>query len=1139
MTVEPESFCRKVHLASVDKEQQYAPKTLNSKSIDEVDSERRHNSIGIQMLSKNLFEQIFNNSCSSTSEETDEADLSQCIQHLTAQKLWGKKNTENQDVVLKLPKLLGDDLNSHFVSIATEQVKPYKELLHKLTRQKLPKAPVKFSFSQGWTKYYPDGSSISVDAPECDAFVFDVEVCVNNGNQPTLASAVSDKYWYSWCSHELINSNNSNMKSSKFLSSASVVDNERKILNYNSEVSEENEECSDEMTAPQTKGCELKLDDLIPFGGSNPSRSDNQKPRIIVGHNVSYDRIRIREQYHVPDYPLRFVDTMSLHIAVSGLVQEQRAMIMKNSVATKKVHLPWMSVGTVNNLNDVYKFYCKKKELKKSTRDVFVKGTLDDIREDFQNLMAYCALDVQATHEVLINLLPLFYERCPHPVSFAGMLEMGSSYLPINQSWNKYIENADKQYFIMQTALTKKLGERAVDALKLRDGKYKKDPWLWNLDWTVMTKLKKKGKSTPNWYVKLCKTSGDREGTPEPGNMSTSLRVVPKLLRLTWKGYPLHHEKDYGWGYLRPKYASYKHYLAAIDELENNSSQSDENLSEIEFPYEEFYNVCPVKTPIPGGSVIDELLETQEDWEQLLYGTPRGTKLKISAKSKSLEVSEDHPIDIGINGVEFIRLPHKNGPGHNVGNPLAKDFLNKIEDGTLSSQIKEVAELVLRTTKSISYWRNARDRILNQNTVWLDNNHLPECSLSSDEFNPEAKYGAVLPQVVVCGTVTRRAVEKTWLTASNARADRIGSELKAMITAPPGYHFVGADVDSQELWIAALLGDSYFSGVHGSTAMSWMTLQGTKSEGTDLHSKTAITAHITRDQAKVINYGRIYGAGLKFLQTLLMQFNPSLTPSIARQRAEDIMAATKGEKGWRLNDEARQTVLTLLGEDVRDKAFSKKEINALLRRLMKEHQHYASFANITQSPAVWTNGSESFTFNCLEDIVRRERPVSPVLGAAISKPLEPYYAGNQYMTSRMNWVVQSSAVDYLHLMTVCMKWLAQRYNINMRFSISIHDEVRYLVASEDRYRAALALQITNLLTRCLFALRVGMPDLPLAVAFFSSVDIDKVLRKDPLDSCVTPSNPDGLEKTYGIKPGEALTIYQLLKIIRSLGDEER
>ena len=46
------------------------------------------------------------------------------------------------------------------------------------------------------------------------------------------------------------------------------------------------------------------------------------------------------------------------------------------------------------------------------------------------------------------------------------------------------------------------------------------------------------------------------------------------------------------------------------------------------------------------------------------------------------------------------------------------------------------------------------------------------------------------------------------------------------------------------------------------------------------------------------------------------------------------------------------------------------------------------------------------------------------------------------MTSRINWVVQSSAVDYLHLLLVSMQWLFEEYSINGRFCISIHDEVR-------------------------------------------------------------------------------------------------
>jgi len=48
----------------------------------------------------------------------------------------------------------------------------------------------------------------------------------------------------------------------------------------------------------------------------------------------------------------------------------------------------------------------------------------------------------------------------------------------------------------------------------------------------------------------------------------------------------------------------------------------------------------------------------------------------------------------------------------------------------------------------------------------------------------------------------------------------VGSELKTLVRAPPGYHLVGADVDSQELWISSLLGDYLFTKIHGSSCTS-------------------------------------------------------------------------------------------------------------------------------------------------------------------------------------------------------------------------------------------------------------------------------------------------------------------------------
>ena len=103
------------------------------------------------------------------------------------------------------------------------------------------------------------------------------------------------------------------------------------------------------------------------------------------------------------------------------------------------------------------------------------------------------------------------------------------------------------------------------------------------------------------------------------------------------------------------------------------------------------------------------------------------------------------------------------------------------------------------------------------------------------------------------------------------------------------------------------------------------------------------------------------------------------------------------------------------------------------------------------------------------------------------------------------------------------------FTLQGRFVISIHDEVRYLVAEEDKYKAALALHLANLLVRAHVAASLGLNSLPASTAFFSSVDIDSVLRKEPGSDCVTPSNPLGLAVGHGIPPGEGLDIQQVLE----------
>ena len=151
--------------------------------------------------------------------------------------------------------------------------------------------------------------------------------------------------------------------------------------------------------------------------------------------------------------------------------------------------------------------------------------------------------------------------------------------------------------------------------------------------------------------------------------------------------------------------------------------------------------------------------------------------------------------------------------------------------------------------------------------------------------------------------------------------------------------------------------------------------------------------------------------------------------------------------------------------------------------------------------------------------------MTPALGCGVTKALSKSYLneGSAYLPSRINWVVQSSGVDYLHLLIVSMEYLLRKYDIKARYLISVHDEVRYLAKDEDRYRTALALQIANAWTRALFCFNLGMDDVPQGVAFFSAVDVDHVLRKEVFMTCETPSHPNP------IPAGESLDIHSVLE----------
>ncbi|XP_067161963.1 DNA polymerase subunit gamma-1 [Apteryx mantelli] len=1170
-----------------------ASRPLPGKPDQDPDSgQRRMNPLNIQMLSRTLHEQIFRGAQVQYSEE----EIRRSVEHLRKHDLWGKETSTLPDVDLRLPRMYGDNIDEHFRLLAQKQSLPYLEAAHELLQREVPPVPARWAWRVGWTRYGPEGQAAAVDFPEERAVVFDVEVCLADGQCPTLAVAVSPTAWYSWCSTRLL---------------------------------EERYSWSSRLT----------LADLIPL--ESPAGAGRQQPeRVVVGHNVAFDRAFIKEQYLLQGSRVRFLDTMSMHMAISGLTGFQRSLWMaakhgkRKGLQQVKQHMKktrgrsegpaiaswdWVDISSINNLADVHALYVGGEPLEKEARELFVKGTMADVRKNFQDLMTYCARDVQATHEVFQEQLPLFMERCPHPVTFAGMLEMGVSYLPVNGNWQRYLDDAQGSYEELQKEMKKSLMNLANDACQLlHEDRYKDDPWLWDLEWDTQEFKQKKNptkkkdreangnaaeaaaaaagasesaqewqedpgppseeeelqvpesraclerlKETvtlqpkrpqhlpghPGWYRKLCPRLEDADWVPGPSLISLQMRVTPKLMRLAWDGFPLHYSEKHGWGYLVP---------GRQDNLPGDPSKAEGPLCPhrvIERLYRQHCLEKGQEQPLgPEAAVEDELLvmDSSAMWQKVEElsrlevdveeKTGRADQSLVLEEVDDLEDGSSQPSyhhgngpynDVDIPGCWFFKLPHKDGNDNNVGSPFAKDFLPRMEDGTLRAAIGRThGTRALEINKMISFWRNAHKRISSQMVVWLKKGDLPRVVTRHPDYNEEEDYGAILPQVVTAGTITRRAVEPTWLTASNARTDRVGSELKAMVQVPPGYSLVGADVDSQELWIAAVLGEAHFAGMHGCTAFGWMTLQGKKSNATDLHSKTAATVGISREHAKIFNYGRIYGAGQPFAERLLMQFNHRLTQQQAREKAQQMYAVTKGIRRFHLSEDGEWLVreLDLSVDRAEDGSVSAQDVQRVQREAMKRSRRKKKWDVVHQR--VWAGGTESEMFNKLESIALSASPQTPVLGCHISRALEPAVAKGEFLTSRVNWVVQSSAVDYLHLMLVSMKWLFEEFDINGRFCISIHDEVRYLVQAQDRYRAALALQITNLLTRCMFAYKLGIQDLPQSVAFFSAVDVDQCLRKEVTMNCATPSNPTGMEKRYGIPQGEALDIYQLMEITK-------
>ena len=440
------------------------------------------------MLSRHVHSQVFKNV---TFPPPEGAYVQIARDHLAAHGLDPSQGSVLPNISFTLPPLQGKSIDEHFHRLGAAASQPWLDLAHGFASASLPPKPDYWNLQSGWTKYVhkADGSSyhIPVDHPDDAALSFDIEGLPNCHPYAIMACAVSRDAWYAWIS-------------------------------------------------PWLLGESENPEHLIPFG--NPDMH-----RVVVGHSVSHDRGRIADEYSLKGTKSRFIDTMALHVAVKGISSHQRPAWKKHRKTKEKEEerrveaieaveillqesevldqegideakrkelrklcsdmeesLPqlqadeadideasskrWEDLTSTNSLADVAKLHCDI-DMDKDIRNDFLILPREEILANIQDYLSYCGNDVYVTHAVFSRVLPVFLTACPSPVSFAGILTMGSSFLPVNESWEKYIANAEKTYRELEENVKGRLVQLAHKAKGLMiDDKWKGDVWLEQLDWT-------------------------------------------------------------------------------------------------------------------------------------------------------------------------------------------------------------------------------------------------------------------------------------------------------------------------------------------------------------------------------------------------------------------------------------------------------------------------------------------------------------------------------------------------------------------------------------------------------------------------------------------------------------------------------
>jgi DNA polymerase gamma 1 len=242
---------------------------------------------------------------------------------------------------------------------------------------------------------------------------------------------------------------------------------------------------------------------------------------------------------------------------------------------------------------------------------------------------------------------------------------MGSSFLPVNESWQEYLESAESKFREMDQGVKKAL---RVLAEKARKAGKQDDPWSQQLDWTdkparwaddydpansevPSSQANPSTAETDSWRDVTKDTHAPPEtGTPtwlatirnDPKEILSnhSIRyLIPLLLRLTFKSHPVVHLQKHNWCFYVPHSEISRYVDTHGPPVDLSSSVSDQRLERL-LEENAFFRISgpeePRRTKLvgPGVGPLVRKGELESDGYQELLE-------KMTGKNSALKESED------------------------------------------------------------------------------------------------------------------------------------------------------------------------------------------------------------------------------------------------------------------------------------------------------------------------------------------------------------------------------------------------------------------------------------------------------------------------------------------------------------------